>query len=55
MTSSPFLTQFATGRYANIRKEAESGRFVVSKGLDENKDRSYVLWGVTHYYKPHST
>ena len=24
-----------------------NGRYVVSKGLDENKDQSYVLWGVT--------
>jgi tRNA-specific 2-thiouridylase len=35
----------ATGHYAQVR-EAE-GRFVVSKGLDDSKDQSYVLWGVT--------
>lgn len=35
----------ATGHYANIRKEGD--RYVVSKGLDENKDQSYVLWGLT--------
>jgi tRNA-specific 2-thiouridylase len=35
----------ATGHYAQVR-EVE-GRFVVSKGLDETKDQSYVLWGVT--------
>lgn len=35
----------ATGHYAKIRKENE--RYVVSKGLDEKKDQSYVLWGVT--------
>ncbi|MBP9689227.1 MAG: tRNA 2-thiouridine(34) synthase MnmA, partial [Bacteroidia bacterium] len=35
----------ATGHYANIREE--NNRFVVSKGLDENKDQSYVLWGLT--------
>ena len=34
----------ATGHYAQIRKE--NNRFVVSKGLDESKDQSYVLWGV---------
>jgi len=37
----------ATGHYANIRKDEETGRFVVSKGLDENKDQSYALWGVS--------
>jgi len=36
----------ATGHYANIRLE-ENGRYVISKGRDENKDQSYVLWGVS--------
>ena len=35
----------ATGHYAQVREF--NGRYVVSKGLDENKDQSYVLWGVT--------
>jgi tRNA-specific 2-thiouridylase len=34
----------ATGHYAQIREE--NGRYVVSKGFDENKDQSYVLWGL---------
>ena len=34
----------ATGHYAQIRKENE--RYVISKGLDETKDQSYVLWGL---------
>src|ERR1043166_9622169 len=33
----------ATGHYANVREE--NGRFVISKGKDEWKDQSYVLWG----------
>jgi len=36
----------ATGHYANIRLHA-NGRYVISKGRDENKDQSYVLWGVS--------
>ncbi|MGV8878450.1 MAG: tRNA 2-thiouridine(34) synthase MnmA [Sphingobacteriaceae bacterium] len=36
----------ATGHYANIRLQ-DNGRYVISKGLDENKDQSYVLWGVS--------
>jgi tRNA-specific 2-thiouridylase len=36
----------ATGHYANIRQQ-NSGRYVISKGKDENKDQSYVLWGVS--------
>lgn len=34
----------ATGHYAQIREE--NGRFIISKGRDENKDQSYVLWGL---------
>jgi len=35
----------ATGHYAQVRNE--NNRYVISKGLDENKDQSYVLWGVS--------
>lgn len=34
----------ATGHYAKIRQHED--RFVVSKGLDDTKDQSYVLWGL---------
>ena len=35
----------ATGHYAKVRNE--NNRYIISKGLDENKDQSYVLWGVS--------
>jgi tRNA-specific 2-thiouridylase len=35
----------ATGHYANIREE--NSRYVISKGLDESKDQSYALWGIS--------
>ncbi len=35
----------ATGHYAEIRQHTNN-RFVISKGLDETKDQSYVLWGL---------
>jgi tRNA-specific 2-thiouridylase len=35
----------ATGHYASIRPEND--RYVISKGIDQNKDQSYVLWGVS--------
>ena len=35
----------ATGHYARIRQE--NGRYVISRGLDDSKDQSYVLWGLS--------
>jgi tRNA-specific 2-thiouridylase len=35
----------ATGHYVNVREE--NSRFVISKGVDETKDQSYVLWGLS--------
>jgi tRNA-specific 2-thiouridylase len=35
----------ATGHYANIHQH-ENGRYYISKGVDELKDQSYVLWGL---------
>jgi tRNA-uridine 2-sulfurtransferase len=35
----------ATGHYAQIREEG--GRHIISKGFDEHKDQSYVLWGLS--------
>jgi tRNA-uridine 2-sulfurtransferase len=36
----------ATGHYARLRQDADSGRYVVSRGLDRDKDQSYALWGL---------
>lgn len=36
----------ATGHYAQVRQHT-NGRYVISKGLDETKDQSYVLWGLS--------
>lgn len=35
----------ATGHYASIHQE--NNRFFVKKAMDENKDQSYVLWGLS--------
>jgi tRNA-specific 2-thiouridylase len=35
----------ATGHYAQVREE--NSRFVISKGIDNAKDQSYVLWGLS--------
>jgi tRNA-specific 2-thiouridylase len=38
----------ATGHYGSIRQHG-NGRYFVSKGVDETKDQSYVLWGLQQY------
>lgn len=35
----------ATGHYAQVREE--NGRKLISKGVDINKDQTYVLWGLS--------
>ena len=35
----------ATGHYA--QKRFENGRYIISKGIDDYKDQSYVLWGLS--------
>jgi len=35
----------ATGHYANVREE--NNRHIISKGVDEYKDQSYALWGIS--------
>ena len=35
----------ATGHYASVRQHTNN-RYVISKGLDDTKDQSYVLWGL---------
>jgi len=36
----------ATGHYARLRTGAPAGEPVLARGLDPDKDQSYVLWGV---------
>ena len=38
--------KIATGHYARVRKDITTGRYVVSRGRDRNKDQSYALWGI---------
>jgi len=37
----------ATGHYAKVRHDPDSGRLVLSRGNDAGKDQSYALWGLT--------
>ena len=42
-----------TGHYARIKQDAESGRWILQKALDETKDQSYFLYGLTQKQLSH--
>ncbi len=37
---------FATGHYARVRRNAETGRFELWRAVDLDKDQSYALWAL---------
>lgn len=39
--------RLATGHYARIRKDDRTGRYQLLRALDDSKDQSYFLWGLT--------
>ncbi|HKV25445.1 MAG TPA: tRNA 2-thiouridine(34) synthase MnmA [Candidatus Acidoferrum sp.] len=39
--------RLATGHYARIRRNEESGRWELLRARDETKDQSYFLWGLS--------
>jgi tRNA-specific 2-thiouridylase len=39
--------RLATGHYARIRRDDSAGRWQLLRALDETKDQSYFLWGLT--------
>ena len=41
------ISKVATGHYARIEKDEESGRYCVCKAIDPRKDQSYMLWRLT--------
>lgn len=44
----------ATGHYARIEKDEATGRYLLKKGLDPNKDQSYVLYCLTQHQLSHT-
>ncbi len=40
----------ATGHYARLRHDEQLNRHVLMKGLDNNKDQSYALWGLPQHH-----
>lgn len=44
----------ATGHYANIRKDEKTGRYLLCRAADTNKDQSYFLSCLTQYQLAHT-
>ena len=44
----------ATGHYARIEQDTETGRWLLKKGPDEGKDQSYVLYSLTQDQLEHT-
>jgi len=46
--------RLATGHYARIRRNEETGRWELLRACDDSKDQSYFLWGLTQEQLSHS-
>lgn len=44
----------ATGHYARIERDEETGRYLLLRGVDHSRDQSYFLWGLTQEQLSHS-
>lgn len=44
-----------TGHYARIKQDEKSGRWAVQKAVDEAKDQSYFLYGLTQHQLSHTS
>ncbi|MDR0391978.1 MAG: tRNA 2-thiouridine(34) synthase MnmA [Planctomycetaceae bacterium] len=43
----------ATGHYARVERDIETGRYLLKRGLDKSKDQSYVLYMMTQQQLAH--
>ncbi|MEG1823599.1 MAG: tRNA 2-thiouridine(34) synthase MnmA [Cloacibacillus sp.] len=48
------IDHIVTGHYAVIERDAASGRWLLKKGADENKDQSYVLYSLSQRQLEHT-
>jgi tRNA-uridine 2-sulfurtransferase len=47
MAESLGARRIATGHYARIRREGPDGRYLLLRAVDESRDQTYFLWGLT--------
>ena len=46
-------SHIVTGHYAQVRQDPDTGRYLLYKAVDETKDQSYFLAGLTQYQLSH--
>jgi len=39
--------EIATGHYARVRRDQSTGRYLLYRAVDESRDQTYFLWGLT--------
>jgi len=47
MAASLGAERIATGHYARLRFDEEAGRYLLYRAVDETRDQTYFLWGLT--------
>ncbi len=47
MAASVGAAQIATGHYARIGQDQKTGRYLLRRGVDDARDQTYFLWGLT--------
>ncbi len=47
------VSYIATGHYAKVEIDSLSGRYLIKKAIDSNKDQSYMLYRLTQYQLEH--
>jgi len=46
--------RLATGHYARLERDPASGRYMLRRAVDETRDQSYFLWGLTQEQLAHA-
>jgi tRNA-specific 2-thiouridylase len=48
------MNYVVSGHYARVEQDADTGRYLLKKGLDDTKDQSYVLYSMTQEQLAHT-
>jgi tRNA-specific 2-thiouridylase len=54
MAKSVGAERMATGHYARVERDERTGRWLLRKGVDDSRDQTYFLWGLTQEQLAHT-